>query len=174
MAREQLAPSVGGDHFAGACVADLLDRDSRDHFRKPYSKVVRGLDVDQRTVDRRDEVEHTLAARAANERWKFLQALGLTHNTDGALFVHGSPRDPTMEYVLRSDCIDLTGAVSVDPTFCNEVVKLIAAIRLLGAQGIVVGIQAETARHIVATGLDLSQIRTLATLREALTHCRVA
>jgi rsbT co-antagonist protein RsbR len=68
--------------------------------------------------------------------------------------------------------IDLTGAVSVDPTFCNEIVKLITAIRLLGAQGIVVGIQAETAKHIVATGLDLSQIRTLPTLREALTCCR--
>jgi rsbT co-antagonist protein RsbR len=68
--------------------------------------------------------------------------------------------------------IDLTGAVSVDPTFCNEIVKLITAIRLLGAQGIVVDIQAETARHIVATGLDLSQIRTLPTLREALTCCR--
>jgi anti-anti-sigma regulatory factor len=69
--------------------------------------------------------------------------------------------------------IDLTGAISADPVFCTEIVKLIRAIRLLGAQGIVVGIQAETAERIVATGLDLSHIRTLATLREALIHCRV-
>jgi diadenosine tetraphosphatase ApaH/serine/threonine PP2A family protein phosphatase len=52
-----------------------------------------------------------LSGKGKRERWKFLQQLGLTHKTDGALFVHGSPRDPTMEYVLRSDCIDLTGTV---------------------------------------------------------------
>ncbi len=44
-------------------------------------------------------------------RWKFLCNLALTHKEEGALFVHGSPRDPTMEYVLRSDCVDLTGGV---------------------------------------------------------------
>jgi diadenosine tetraphosphatase ApaH/serine/threonine PP2A family protein phosphatase len=40
-----------------------------------------------------------------------MQNLGMTHQEEGALFVHGSPRDPTMEYVLRSDCVDLTGGV---------------------------------------------------------------
>lgn len=52
-----------------------------------------------------------LSGKAKKERWKFLQNLLLTHEIDGALFVHGSPRDPTMEYVLRTDCIDLTGGV---------------------------------------------------------------
>ncbi len=52
-----------------------------------------------------------LSGKAKKERWKFLQSLKLTHKEDGALFVHGSPRDPTMEYVLRSDCVDLTGGV---------------------------------------------------------------
>lgn len=52
-----------------------------------------------------------LSGRAKRDRWKFLCNLGLTHKDDGAFFVHGSPRDPTMEYILRSDCIDLTGGV---------------------------------------------------------------
>jgi len=52
-----------------------------------------------------------LAGKGKKERWKFLQGLKLTHQIDGVLFVHGSPRDPTMEYVLRSDCVDLTGGV---------------------------------------------------------------
>jgi diadenosine tetraphosphatase ApaH/serine/threonine PP2A family protein phosphatase len=52
-----------------------------------------------------------LSGRSKRDRWKFLCNLQLTHKIDGALFVHGSPRDPTMEYILRSDCIDLTGGV---------------------------------------------------------------
>ncbi len=52
-----------------------------------------------------------LSGKGKKERWKFIQNLRLTHQEEGALFVHGSPRDPTMEYVLRSDCIDLTGGV---------------------------------------------------------------
>ncbi|MBI2899591.1 MAG: metallophosphoesterase family protein [Planctomycetes bacterium] len=52
-----------------------------------------------------------LSGRSKKERWKVLCNLALTHTIDGALFVHGSPRDPTMEYILRSDCIDLTGGV---------------------------------------------------------------
>jgi diadenosine tetraphosphatase ApaH/serine/threonine PP2A family protein phosphatase len=51
------------------------------------------------------------SGKSKRDRWKFLQNLTLTHKTDGALFVHGSPRDPTMEYILRSDCVDLTGGV---------------------------------------------------------------
>lgn len=51
------------------------------------------------------------SGKGKKDRWKFLQNLKLTHQIDGALFVHGSPRDPTMEYVLRSDCVDLTGGV---------------------------------------------------------------
>ena len=52
-----------------------------------------------------------LSGKGKKARWKFLQNLPLTHPLDGVLLVHGSPRDPTMEYVLRSDCIDLTEGV---------------------------------------------------------------
>ena len=37
--------------------------------------------------------------------------MALTYNEDGILYVHGSPRDPTMEYILRSDTEDLFGDV---------------------------------------------------------------
>ncbi len=44
-------------------------------------------------------------------RWDFLQELPLTFVEDDLLFVHGSPRDPTTEYILRSDTEDLFGEV---------------------------------------------------------------
>ncbi len=51
------------------------------------------------------------SGKGKRDRWKFLSSLKLTHQMEGALLVHGSPRDPTMEYVLRTDCVDLTGGV---------------------------------------------------------------
>ena len=60
----------------------------------------------------RDQLRPGLfSGKAKKDRWQFLQTLKLTQQEDGVLYVHGSPRDPTMEYVLRSDCVDLTGGV---------------------------------------------------------------
>ena len=36
--------------------------------------------------------------------WQFLESLPTEHADHGYLFFHGSPRDPIMEYVLKSDC----------------------------------------------------------------------
>ena len=37
------------------------------------------------------------------ERWAYLQAMPLHFQTNGMYFVHGSPRQPTIEYILRED-----------------------------------------------------------------------
>ena len=47
----------------------------------------------------------------AKERWETLKNLPLSYSEDDFLFVHGSPRDPTMEYILKSDTDDLFGDV---------------------------------------------------------------
>jgi diadenosine tetraphosphatase ApaH/serine/threonine PP2A family protein phosphatase len=40
-------------------------------------------------------------------RWEFLKTLPHRFEEDGVLFVHGSPRDPVMEYIEESDTVDL-------------------------------------------------------------------
>lgn len=52
-----------------------------------------------------------LSGRTKRTRWEFLKNLPLTHTWERCLLVHGSPRDPTMEYVLRSECEDLLGEI---------------------------------------------------------------
>lgn len=52
-----------------------------------------------------------LSGRKKRNLWTFLTSLPLTHRSGPDLFVHGSPRDPTMEYILRSDCISHGGTV---------------------------------------------------------------
>lgn len=37
------------------------------------------------------------------DRWTYLQGMPLTFQTNGLYFVHGSPRQPTIEYILRED-----------------------------------------------------------------------
>lgn len=49
--------------------------------------------------------------REKKARWDFLSTLPLRHSLDGNLYVHASPRDPTQEYILRSDTESLFGGV---------------------------------------------------------------
>lgn len=44
--------------------------------------------------------------------WSFIHSLPVAYKKEDVLFVHASPRDPIMEYVLRSDCVDLFGRPS--------------------------------------------------------------
>lgn len=37
------------------------------------------------------------------ERWAYLEAMPQSFETNGLYFVHGSPRQPTIEYILRED-----------------------------------------------------------------------
>jgi PAS domain S-box-containing protein len=71
----------------------------------------------------------------------------------------------------RHAIIDLTGADAVDSSTADHIMKIVRAVQLLGAQSIVVGIRPEVAQTIVAIGVDLSSIITLANLREALLLC---
>jgi len=56
----------------------------------------------------RDQIDNSSGGAAAvNERWDFLGELPRTHNEPDRLYVHGSPRDPTNEYVFPEDVYNL-------------------------------------------------------------------
>ena len=67
--------------------------------------------------------------------------------------------------------LDLTGVEAVDTSTANHLIKLIQSIRLLGAEGVITGIQPSVAQTMVTLGMDLGAIATLATLRDGLRHC---
>jgi diadenosine tetraphosphatase ApaH/serine/threonine PP2A family protein phosphatase len=46
-----------------------------------------------------------LAGSARRTRWKFIEGLPVTHKEDDVLMVHGSPRDPVHEYIMKTDVI---------------------------------------------------------------------
>lgn len=91
------------------------------------------------------------ATRAADLMDNLLQAVGRTR--------------------ARFAVLDLTGIDSLDTASAGGLVRVIHALRLLGAEGIVTGIHPSVAQTIVALGVDLSAIPVFADLRSALGHC---
>lgn len=83
--------------------------------------------------------------------------------------------DVLLEAVVRTGhrhvIVDLTGVVGVDTNTAAHIVRLIRAVELLGARGLIVGIRPALASVIVSAGIDLSAIPTPANLREALLMC---
>jgi len=67
--------------------------------------------------------------------------------------------------------LDLTGVEIVDTSTASHLIQLIQAVRLLGAEGIITGIRPNVAQTVVALGLDMSRVTTLATLRDGLALC---
>lgn len=60
--------------------------------------------------------KHGTAARRKT-LWSLLENLPIRHEFDDVLLVHGSPRDPVMEYVLESDLWDGADPAKMDEIF---------------------------------------------------------
>ena len=80
-----------------------------------------------------------------------------------------------LEAVVRTRAryviLDLTGIAVIDTTTGDQILKVVAAVRLLGATGVLVGIQAEIAQTLVGLGVELSRVGVYQNLRQALKAC---
>jgi PAS domain S-box-containing protein len=68
----------------------------------------------------------------------------------------------------RACVIDITGARIIDSPAVANLTNLVQSLRLVGAEAVITGVGAETARSIVGLGLDLQGLRTHRTLAQAL------
>lgn len=66
--------------------------------------------------------------------------------------------------------LDITGVPTVDTQVANHLLKTTTSARLLGADCIISGISPAIAQTIVHLGIDLSAIRTKATLQDAMIY----
>ncbi|WP_437765212.1 STAS domain-containing protein [Sorangium sp. So ce281] len=71
----------------------------------------------------------------------------------------------------RHIILDLTGIEVMDTATADHVLKLSRAVKLLGADVIITGINPAIAQTIVGLGVDLTSLETRATLRQGLEHC---
>lgn len=71
----------------------------------------------------------------------------------------------------RFAIIDITGVEAMDTATASHILKLMHALKLLGAEGIITGIQPGIAQTIVGLGVELAGIKTLGSLRDGLRYC---
>jgi len=79
--------------------------------------------------------------------------------------------EDVMRVNARYVILDLTGLTSVDTTTCEQLLRVIASVKLLGAVGVLVGIQPTIAQTLVGLDTPLEGIDVYQNLREALRVC---
>lgn len=83
--------------------------------------------------------------------------------------------EQVLEAVVRTRAryviLDLTGSALVDASTADQLLRIVAGVRLLGATGVLVGIQADVARALVGIGVDFQRVRIYQNLRQALKAC---
>jgi rsbT co-antagonist protein RsbR len=79
-----------------------------------------------------------------------------------------------LQKIVSSACtisiLDITGVPTVDTQVANYLLKTVTAAKLLGAECIISGISPAIAQTIVHLGIDLSAIKTKATLQDAMIY----
>lgn len=66
--------------------------------------------------------------------------------------------------------LDITGVSLIDTQVAQGLIGAVQATRLLGAEPVLIGVRPEVAQTLVTLGIDLTQVRTAASLASALGH----
>jgi rsbT co-antagonist protein RsbR len=147
---------------------------------------VAGLAIDITDLQRvQAELEEKLALIKAQQKtiaelstpilevWRGVVALPLLGGLTGQRVeqIMGALLAAIVERRIRFAILDMTGVLSVEAPTADALLKIMQAVRLLGAEGLIVGLSPEVARTVVALGLPLDSIRTLRNLEEGLRHC---
>ncbi|MFZ6182762.1 STAS domain-containing protein [Nannocystis pusilla] len=123
-------------------------------------------------VERQQAVIHELATPII-EVWDGVLTLPIVGLVDTARAAE--LMDALLQAVTRTQArfaiLDLTGVEVVDTGTASHLIKMIEAIALLGAAGILTGIRPSIAQTIVGLGVDLSRVVVHAKLRDALAYC---
>ncbi|MBI2193541.1 MAG: metallophosphoesterase family protein [Planctomycetes bacterium] len=69
------------------------------------------------------------SSQNGRRRWSFIRQLPRSYEMDDILLVHGSPRDPTNEYIMKGDTEDLLGEI---PEKIREILELVRRFCFVG------------------------------------------
>jgi anti-anti-sigma regulatory factor len=166
------------DDFSGVEAAiDLLIGDltdelmEREKAQKELEKKLRTIQKQQETIRKQQEDLLELSS-PVTKVWDDVLILPVIGTLD-------SRRTQVMmenllENIVSTGCmiaiLDITGVPTVDTQVANHLIKTVTAARLLGAECIISGIRPAIAQTIVHLGIDLSFIKTKATLQDAMRY----
>lgn len=76
-----------------------------------------------------------------------------------------------VEKRVRFAILDVTGVASVEASTADALLRIVRAVALLGAESLLVGLQPDVARTVVALDIPLDGVKTLRNLEEGLRYC---
>lgn len=91
-----------------------------------------------------------------------------TIDTERAKLIMENLLQGVIKHESKVVLIDITGVPLVDTMVAHHIIQAVEAVRLVGAQGVIVGIRPEIAQTIVTLGIDLTDIQTMSTLRKGI------
>jgi anti-anti-sigma regulatory factor len=71
------------------------------------------------------------------------------------------------EHQSKIFILDISGVPTVDTAVANQLVKITKATRFMGCETIISGLSASIAHTMVDLGVDVGEVRTTSTLRDA-------
>jgi rsbT co-antagonist protein RsbR len=99
-----------------------------------------------------------------------LPLMGIVDSTRAAAVMENLLKEVSRKGA-RFALLDLTGVDAVDTSTANHILKLVQALRLLGAEGVITGIQPNVAQTMITLGVSLEEVVTCANLRDGLRYC---
>lgn len=169
---------IEGVHWEAWYLPILNDRDEVTHVAgvtldiTPAKRTEQELRAKLDLIERQRQVIRSLSTPIIQvwDRVLTLPLVGMFDSARAADVMEGVLRE-VVRTQARYTILDLTGIEAMDTETANHLMKLTAAIKLLGAEGIITGIHPAIAQTIVGLGVDLSSIETRSTLRQGLEYC---
>jgi rsbT co-antagonist protein RsbR len=176
--------------FAGLICCEHLGRPRawRSDEKMFIASLADAVTISLETAERRavsQDLRHKLAVIEAQQAAIVRLSSPVLEVWDGVLAVPmiggftAERRTAVMEALLdavtrqraRHVLLDLTGVDGIETATADALIKLVHAVRLLGASCVVSGITPDAAQTLVGLGVDLSDLLTTRTLKTALELC---
>ncbi|WP_437490599.1 STAS domain-containing protein [Sorangium sp. So ce1014] len=119
--------------------------------------------------------QHELRALATPilQVWDGVLTLPLIGTLDGVRA--GVITEELLDAIVRTGAryaiLDMTGVDGIDEATADHVIRIVRAVGLLGAKGVITGVRPAVAALITSLGLDMSAVATQRNLREGLRMC---
>lgn len=91
-----------------------------------------------------------------------------TIDTDRAKFLMEESLKQSTKLNVSYFILDLSGVPIIDTMVAQQLFQVIDSLRLLGVEAVITGIRPEIAQTMVSLGIDFNNIKTYATLKQAL------
>ena len=172
--------AVGEDGLIYACARDITTYKEALAEREQALALSSQFEADYRRVE--EELRHRVEAQQDAihsmstpiiQVWDDIVTMPVVGLVDSvrAADMKNSLLDTVARTSAKFAIVDLTGVDTVDTATADHLLKVMRAVGLLGARGVITGIQPAVAQIIVALGLDMQGVITLRSLREGLKYC---